>query len=100
MRVLVVEDEAKLASLLRRRRRLPREAVLVRRADGADPRADAPRRPAPADRAARRRAAPRPGHPPRLARRGRAVADVPRVRAARDLHAPPGAGAEPVRAAR
>ena len=72
----------------RRRRRLPRQAVLVRRAARPPARAD---RRAPAERPTRargRRPAARPGRAPGVARRDRARALGEGVRAARALHAP------------
>ena len=81
-----VED--RVAGLDGGRRRLPRQAVLVRRAVGAAAGARAPR-PAGAPGGARgRRPAARPGHPAGLARRGGDRAVRQGVRAARGLHAP------------
>ena len=77
----------------RGRRRLPDQAVLARRADGAPARAGAPR-PGRAPHGARgRRPAPRSSHPRgRGAGRREIELSAARVRAARDVHAPPRPG--------
>ena len=71
----------------RGRRRLPDQAVLVRRAARPPARARAPRPDRTADDARGRRPAARPGRPARVARRPGARPDGTRVRAARALHA-------------